>query len=483
MSLIEELRSIWDKSTNIVKYSIVAGVLLTISALFFAGVFLFKQNYGVLFDDIEQHDAAAIVKELDRLKIPYKLENNGGRILVPEKDIHTTRLNIMGNEGIVSGSVGFEIFDKDDFGATEFAQKINYQRALQGELARTIMSNDKVKYARVHLVLPESSIFKESKSKPTASVSLILKKGMDLDHRQVAGIRNLVSSSVSGLKVKDITVVDQNGNVLSVQADDEFNMLGASLRLKKKIEVEKHLQSKAQQVLDETLGHSKAFVTVDVSLNLNTVKKIREEVVSPNSGQNISKKRETKSSTRTGKVDETSKKIVEVDYVMGKETNEIVQAPGIIERISVAIVVRDLLTDDEKNNILSVVGRSIGLQKKRGDLIAINVVSPYKAPDSAYASDNNAKISSETKSTKVFVFSNLKNRIAKHINSMLDNQPAVLAALLFLVIVLPLLLVTYFAKYISFKFSQNKEKLSDDERKKILNEIRQWLMRSEKLEG
>jgi flagellar M-ring protein FliF len=148
-------------------------------------------NYEVLFSDLDERDAANIVADLKQSKTPYRLSDNGHRILVPESQVYETRLRLMGKGVLQNGGVGFEIFDNKDLGMTEYTQKINYQRALQGELSRTIMSMAPVKLARVQLVLAEASIFKHDKVKPKASVSLVLQAGAQLTNDQILGIQRL----------------------------------------------------------------------------------------------------------------------------------------------------------------------------------------------------------------------------------------------------------------------------------------------------
>jgi len=143
------------------KSSLVVGliviVLVTLGAVYWA----LSGSYAVLFKDLEDRDAAAVVSELEESKVPFKLKDGGRTILVPEDSVHRIRLQTMSSDARLTGGVGFELFDSSDFGMTEFVQKINYQRALQGELTRTIASLDEIKYARVHLVMPESSIFRQ----------------------------------------------------------------------------------------------------------------------------------------------------------------------------------------------------------------------------------------------------------------------------------------------------------------------------------
>ena len=171
-----------------------------------------------------------MIEELDRMKVPYRLDDGGGSILVPEELVHKTRLQLVGKNLPLHGAVGFEIFNNTDFGMTEFTQKVNYQRALQGELTRTIMALEEVQSARVHLALPESSLFKREQSRPKASVALAVRPGQSLARDQVAGIQRLVAAAVPGIDADDVTVLDQKGVTLSRRSEGRATVLAGSSR-------------------------------------------------------------------------------------------------------------------------------------------------------------------------------------------------------------------------------------------------------------
>lgn len=174
-----------------------------------------RPRYEVLFRDLRPADAATIVAELEKDKVPYKLENGGAVILAPASRIDQTRLEIMGADLPLKGTVGFELFNKSDMGLTEFAQRINYQRALQGELARTIMTIDAIDTARVHLTLPEPSIFRADRKPAKASVTLTTRPGRRLTPDSIAGIQRLVGASVPDLDVGNVVVLDAQGALVA----------------------------------------------------------------------------------------------------------------------------------------------------------------------------------------------------------------------------------------------------------------------------
>src|SRR6266496_2635524 len=207
----ENLRSFWTDLDRRGRAAILAGAVLVIVIAAVFAVWALQRDYQVLFKDLAQRDAAAVVAELKRLKVPYRIDADGSTLRVPADTVHETRLALMGRGVPLSGGVGFELFDNHDLSTTEYTQRINYQRALQGELARTIMSIEGVKLVRVHLVLPESSIFKRDKSRPKASVSVVLAPGGSLTESQILGVQRLVAASTPGLEAGIVNIVDQRG--------------------------------------------------------------------------------------------------------------------------------------------------------------------------------------------------------------------------------------------------------------------------------
>ena len=201
---------------------LIVGGVLAIGAALTLGYFLwFHQTYGVLFKDLRTMDAATIVADLDKRKVPYELRDGGSTIMVPQKLVDATRLSVMSQELPLKGVVGFELFSKSDMGLTEFAQQINYRRALQGEIARTIMALDDVESARVHLSIGEPTVFRGDRQPSKASVSLIARKGRPLMPASVRGVQRLVAAAVPDLNADEVVVLDGAGAVISDSAAPE----------------------------------------------------------------------------------------------------------------------------------------------------------------------------------------------------------------------------------------------------------------------
>ena len=191
------------------------GALLIALALTAIWYLFIHTPYVPAFTQLKTDDAALIVDELKKQKTPYELTESGSTILVPQDQVDAVRLAILGGGLPLKGTVGFELFNKSDMGLTEFAQKINYQRALQGELARTLMTLDNVESARVHITLPEDGVFRDDRRPAKASVTLMPKLGSAIDGPTIVGIQRLVASAVEGLDAINVVVLDDAGRQLS----------------------------------------------------------------------------------------------------------------------------------------------------------------------------------------------------------------------------------------------------------------------------
>lgn len=212
MSLVESFRTSPPRR----QLTFVAVGAAMICAVLFAVYFLvLRKPYEVLFTDLRPMDAATIVAELEKKKIPHRLSADGETILVPQDQVATTRLEVMSQDLPLKGAVGFELFNKSDMGLTEFAQKINYQRALQGELARTIMTVEAVDSARVHLSMSEPTIFRADRVAPKASITIVTRPGKVLTAGAVQGIQRLVAAAVPDLEIGAVVIIDRHGEVLS----------------------------------------------------------------------------------------------------------------------------------------------------------------------------------------------------------------------------------------------------------------------------
>src|ERR1700749_4971916 len=230
--------------------------------------FLFlRVDYQPLFTALRPAGAATIVADLDRRKVSYRLENGGTTILVPAGTVDATRLNVMSEDLPLKGTVGFELFNKSDVGLTDFAQKINYQRALQGELERTIMTLDGIESARVHLSLGEDRIFRDDRVPPKASVTIRMQKGVDLTASAAQGVQRLIAAAVPNLEVADVVILDETGRVIGAPAHVDAVAGTGSPETEEKNAIEEYYQALVRQALDRAYPQLGISVSVVAEAN------------------------------------------------------------------------------------------------------------------------------------------------------------------------------------------------------------------------
>jgi len=230
----------------------------------------------LLYANLNETDAGSVVNWLKGQKIPYQLKNDGKNIWVPADKLYETRLELAASGLPSGGGVGFEIFDKQSFALTDFVQKVNYTRALQGELARTISSLGPVEATRVHLALPEKRLFENQQKAATASVIVTLKPGRTLDKDQVQGVVHLVAGSVTGMNPENVKVIDASGKELSITKKEDSDQSLSLDMLAYQQEVEQRMEARALNLLDKTLGVDKSMVRVSATLDFAKVEKTQE---------------------------------------------------------------------------------------------------------------------------------------------------------------------------------------------------------------
>lgn len=391
---------LWQRLGRAARVSLIFSLILLAAVTVGISIWLLRPDYQVLFGDLAPADAAAMAAELDRMKIPYRLEGDGNTIMVPAEQVYKTRLKLVGRDLPLHGTVGFELFNNADIGMTEFAQKVNYQRALQGELTRTILSYEEIQAARVHLALPEQSLFKKANSQAKASVSLTLKPGAVLQPHEVQGIQRLVAASVPDIREQDVTVIDQHGVALThaTAGEGESDDSGAA-NLDNKQALERYLTRKVSDVLDRSFGSGQSIASVDVVFNRNAVKTTTENVLGANGNgaagvmthehqtghdaqaalPEVSSAGAAAAAPQAGPNGGTR----EVDYQVGRRVEQVVSAPGGIEKINVAVVVRQSLETDQIDRIRDIVSVAAGIDKARGDGVAVYTMGQFGATPNA----------------------------------------------------------------------------------------------------
>lgn len=362
----------------------------------------------LLYANLSMTDASNVTAWLKNQKIPYSLKNGGKDIWVSADQIYQARLDLAANGLPSGGGVGFEVFDKQSFALTDYVQKVNHTRALQGELARTITSLAPVESTRVHLALPEKRVFKNQQKKATASVIITLVQGKTLDQKQVQGIVHLVAGSVTDLEPENVKVIDSNGMVLDLKQKSEQDTILTVDMLAYQQEVEHRMEIRVQDLLDKTMGKDNGMVRVSAALDFSKVEKteelfdaeepvIRSEQVNQETNGvadttgGIPGVQSNLQGNEFGQADTTvppsNKQSRITNYEISKTISRVVNPVGSIEKLSVSVLVADKVEVDENGTVISTTPRSaeelqsiqdmvstaIGLVEERGDMI--NVIS------------------------------------------------------------------------------------------------------------
>lgn len=393
---LDQARKFWNnlpRTSRGVFLAVVAGILLVTSLLTYLSV---RPQFHPLFTNLSPEDAGQVVQKLKEQGVPYRLSEDGRSVLVPRQQVHELRLS-MAAEGLPQGGgVGFELFDKTTWNITEFTQRVNYLRALQTELQRTINQLKPVEASRVHIVLPEKELFEEDQEEPTASVVLRLKPYASLKKNQVKAIVHLVSRSVEGLKTENVEVIDTGGNVLSELLRDEGGLpeLTEAQTLARK-RYEKALEKRVESMLEKVLGKKNVVARVSAELDFArtnvksetyqpvvgeegilrseqaTDESFKGRGVAPGGVPGVTSNVPTYPAAPTGE-SEYKKSDVIRNYEISKIVEEKVNAPGEVKRLSVAVIVDiKALNKIEVNDIRNVAAAAAGINPDRGDRIEV----------------------------------------------------------------------------------------------------------------
>ncbi|MBT7610182.1 MAG: flagellar M-ring protein FliF, partial [Bacteriovoracaceae bacterium] len=248
------------------KVSLFVVTALIFSALLGIVVWTSKTRFEVLYTDLNREDSKKIAVILEEKKIAYSLSNDGKTISIPEDLINKWRLELAVMGVNFSGVVGYEVFDKQSFGTTSFVQRINKQRALEGELIKTIIFINGVKRARVHLSLPENSPFVSEKKPPSASVVLELQRGVNLTESEIKGIAALVSSSVESMREENVVILDHRGKKLSDNVGDALTAATAN-RMALTGKLNQKFEKQIEEILSKVVGEGKVIAKVTVNMD------------------------------------------------------------------------------------------------------------------------------------------------------------------------------------------------------------------------
>jgi len=394
-----------------------------------------KPEYRVLFSNISDQDGGSIVAQLGQMNIPYRFSGGGGAIMVPADQVHEARLKLAQQGLPKGGAVGFELLDQERFGISQFSEQINYQRALEGELARTIETLGPVVSARIHLAIPKPSLFVREKKHPSASITLQLHAGRSLDQSQVSAITWLVSSAVPGLTAENVTLVDQHGNLMTITGSQAQQ----TSQLKYTTEIEADYRQRIHSILAPIVGSKNVKAQVTAQIDFTHMEQTSEQF-QPNAApdkkavrsQQISGSQQGGASAASGvpgalsnlpptpssapleepartqnneastatpknrsaeaaqaKVPYNSRNDETTNYELDRTLTHTKRSTGTIERLSVAVVVNWLpdsegnskaLSQEQLTQINALIKEAIGFNAARGD--TVNVVnSPFTDAD------------------------------------------------------------------------------------------------------
>ena len=408
--ILLQIRNLFGKLSIAKKITLVSLIAGTFLGFFFLMTWSGQHDYQYLYSNLDAQNAGSILTYLKEKKIPYQISGNGTAISIPSNRISETRMALAA-EGLPEGNgVGFEVFDNTKLGMTEFVQNVNYQRALQGELARTISKISEVETARVHLVIPKKSLFIENEEPASASVVLKLRRGRYVDNGQIQGIVHLVSSSVPRLRPEHVTVVDSSGKLLAGHNADHTTAKLSSNQLEYQERLERNLEHRVKTMLEKALGQDNAVVRLSCDLDFRR-QEMTEEMYLPENRviRSEQRYRETSSEDSTNAAgvpgvrsniarrpetpaqngrNEFSKQDRTVNYEIGKRTSHVVEPTATLKRVSAAVVVDGTYqrlenqaglvewkyverTTDEMQKLENIVKGAINFNVERGDKVEI----------------------------------------------------------------------------------------------------------------
>jgi len=411
-----QLSAVWKQLGINQRVSVLFAAMIVIGGLIALSMWSSHSDYELLYGKLDDGEAAKVVAALDDAKVPYRA-GAGGSVYVPADKVHFMRMQLA-SKGIPKGDgVGFEIFDKPNFGISDFVQRANYLRAVQGELARTICQLDEIEAARVMIVLPENRLLADTQKKATASIFVRLRGNVELSPSAVNSIRFLVANSVEGLKPGGVTVVDNHGTVLSGNEDDDSVAGMTTGQLSSRRAIEQYLSQKTQSLREKVLGPSRTAGRHAGKINTETINRTEEKFdpdgqvarsnltteednnsTTANSGgvvgvaANASAK--TNAAPAVATTTTTKHKTVNNQYEINKTVSSILDSPGGLKRVSAAVFVAAKTegtgadrksvarTPEEIEKLRKIVQSALGLQPNdpvRKDEITLEEI-PFNDP-------------------------------------------------------------------------------------------------------
>ena len=391
---IAQIQDFFGGLTPVKRMSLMASLGVGVAAIATILMISSGSDYAPLLTNVPPEQVSTVLNTLRAKNIPHRMSDKDGTILVPKTYLHSTQMTIMAEVGAGRiGQVGLELFDKQDFGTTSYAQRINYQRALQGELSRAINSLDAVNRTKVILAIPKKKVFLDDGGKPTASVVVELHQGHQLSEDQVRGIVFLVSNAVENMQEGNVSVVDSRGKVLSKRYDSSVAGSAQLMDIKKK--VDSHFEERIESILARVVGEGKVIARVNTSLNPQKVSMVKEEIDPDRTAvRSIQTEEESSNGNRSnptgvpgaranlpgadeaGRVNfnqNVQREVKTTNYAVPKTVKNIVESAGTISRVSVAVMVDGVYPRDEEDlqRFETLIKNVIGFDQTRGDSISM----------------------------------------------------------------------------------------------------------------
>ncbi len=408
-SLIAQFREFYKSLTPVKRASLIGASVTVLVASFIIAGMISGNDFKPLFKNVSQEQLPMIVSSLQQKNVPFKLIDNGGTVAVPATLLHATQMALMAEMGSKNlGSIGLELFDKQDFGTTSYVQRINYQRALQGELVRAINTLTAVKKSKVILALPEKKTFLEEGGKASASVVVELYPGKILTEDQVRGITNIVGSAVEGLSPDQVTVVDSFGKMLSRQRNDHSSVSTELIEAQQR--VEQAVEAKVEEILGKVVGGGKVIARANVVLNPNKTNVVEETYDQDKSAlRSVTTEEESLNGARTNPVgvpgaranlpgaqeagqvgfnQNQNKEVKSQQFEVPKIIRQMAAGAGAVEKVTVAVLVDGTMESEKGENgevketwkpravediqkYEELVKNAIGFSSTRGDSVKV----------------------------------------------------------------------------------------------------------------
>ncbi len=429
-AVLQQLTAFWQALTAWRKVALVTAIVAVLGGTLYAANVANEEKYAYLFTDLSVDDAASISTKLKELKVPFRVAAGGSALEVPEAKVHELRLDLAGQGIPKGGGVGFEIFDKTRLGTTEFEQRVNLKRALEGELSRTIGTIGSVQSARVHLVLPERSVFTANRENATASVVLKLRQGRTFSKGEVASVLHLVSAAVPGLSGDRVAIVSADGTTLH-RPKEEGGGGDGDAQVEKEREMALALENQARAILDRAVGPGHAEIRARVELDSATTERTEEHYdpaksVVRSEQQNVERTGDSAAQTGVGGVPGAGSTVPQAvpsdpnnpnaanpndtnavgarlsgssrtqltrNYEVDKVVTKTVPVGRHVRRITLAVLVDGIEKDEngakstvardraELDRLESLVKGAVGFDQARGDSIKVESTSFYRDPE------------------------------------------------------------------------------------------------------